>query len=154
MGRTVKTILSLVISLLLLGAVALAEAGKPAKKDKNDAKEHHSRFAKAAFWRHHGNKSKDGKKSEDKQAQSKQPRIHTAQPKPVVAKQASQKEKTQVSKASKVPAKKAPARTVASSKPAAHLQVAKAHGPVKHHATAKATTAHEKAQHRTTASVR
>jgi hypothetical protein len=54
MGKAVRTTLSLVVSLVLFSAVALAHAsGKHSETGKSKNNEHHSRLAKVAFWRHH-----------------------------------------------------------------------------------------------------
>ncbi|HET7750364.1 MAG TPA: hypothetical protein VFK81_13345 [Terriglobales bacterium] len=141
------------VSLALLSAVALAEAGKTGDKGKNDGKQHHSRLAKAAFWRHHGKKDKSPKQAEATKQQAKQAK--PAPVKPVAAKQASHKSSQKAKQqASKVSAKKPSSQKVASSKTAPKQHVAKAHGPVKHHSAAKATKSHEKTQHSTTASLR
>jgi Ni/Co efflux regulator RcnB len=72
MSKAVRTILSLVVSLVLFSAVALAQAGgHNAHKDKNKNKEHHSRLAKVAFWRHHKHSDQSAKQAQAKQAQSK-----------------------------------------------------------------------------------
>jgi hypothetical protein len=153
MSKAVRTTLGLVVSLALLSAMALAEPGKTSDKSNNGGKQHHSRFAKAAFWRHHGKNDKSSKNPEVNKQQAK--KAQSAHVKPVAANQAShkssQKEKQQ---ASKVAGKKAPSRKVANSKAATQQHVAKAHGPVKHHTAAKAEKSHEKTQHSTTASLR
>ena len=60
MCKARRTTLSLVVSLVLLSAVTMAKAGgNVAGKDKD--REHHSRFAKIAFWRHHKNVEKNSK---------------------------------------------------------------------------------------------
>jgi hypothetical protein len=93
MNQTLRTTRGLVVSALLLSAVAMAQAGA---KNTNHTKstEHHSKFSKIAFWRHHPN---DAKKNEKKDAThpaaSKQSQPKAAQVKPVVDKQ------TQASKA-------------------------------------------------------
>jgi hypothetical protein len=91
----------LVVSVLLLGAVTIAQAGT-SKSDKTSA-EHHSKMSKVAFWRHHNdannNVKQNGKAAKSKQAQTKkaeikpvsakQPQGNKAQVKPVSAKQPS-----------------------------------------------------------------
>ena len=52
MSKSIRTALSLVVSLVLFSALMMAEAGGN-NADKGKNKEHHSRFAKVAFWRHH-----------------------------------------------------------------------------------------------------
>jgi len=61
MSKAIRTALSLVVSLVLFSALTMAQAGGNADKGKN--KEHHRRFAKVAFWRHH--------KDADKKARNK-----------------------------------------------------------------------------------
>ena len=97
MSKAWRTALSLVVSLVLLSTLAMAQpAGKKANKDK---KEHHSRFAKMAFWRHHKDADKKSKShSSDKHAHAK-----NAQMKPASAKQVVKKDQKQEH------AKKAPA---------------------------------------------
>ena len=52
MSKAVRTALSLGLSLVLLSALTMAQAGRNhAGKDKS--KQHHSRLAKVAFWHHH-----------------------------------------------------------------------------------------------------
>lgn len=131
MVKVVRTTLSLVVSLVLFSVVALAQAGgNNADKDKN--KEHHSRLAKLAFWRHHKNNDKKAKQAQARPAHSKQAHANALQIKPSPAKQAAgkkdQKEEQHASKMSKVHAKKASAATK--------------------------TTPQEKAQDRTTASLK
>ena len=93
MRNTFKTVLSLGLSIVLFSALAIAhDRGNSAEKDKN--KEHQSRLAKVAFWRHH----KNAKQEPIRQAHSRQPQAKTAQIKPVSAKQkplASKKTKAQ-----------------------------------------------------------
>src|SRR5439155_9805353 len=69
MSKAIRTILSLVVSLVLFSALTMAQTGgNNANKDKN--KEHHSRLAKIAFWRrHHWRHHKDADKNA-KQAQA------------------------------------------------------------------------------------
>ena len=110
MSKAVRTILSLVVSLVLFSAMTMAQAGgNNAEKDKN--KEHHSSLAKVAFWRHHKDADKDAKRAQATQAPSKQ--AQTAQVKPASAKQTAgkkdQKQEQHASNMSKPSAKKAPA---------------------------------------------
>jgi hypothetical protein len=60
MDRAVRTSLRLVVSIMLLSAVALAHSSGN-KVDKNTNREHPSRFSKIAFWhRHKGHDKTDG----------------------------------------------------------------------------------------------
>ena len=111
MSKAIRTALSLVVSLVLFSALTMAQAGANADKDKNE-KEHHSRLAKAAFWRHHKESVKNTKPSQAPQA-SKQTPAKTAQLKPASAKLSAgknvQKPAQHPSNTSKPSAKKAPA---------------------------------------------
>jgi len=79
MSKAIRTTLSLVVSLVLFSALTMAQpGGNNANKDKN--KEHHSRFAKVAFWRHHWRHHKDADKNA-KQAQATQAPSKQAQAK-------------------------------------------------------------------------
>src|SRR5947199_10012549 len=69
MSKSIRTALSLVVSLVLFSALTMAQAGGNADKGKN--KEHHSRFAKVAFWRHHNDADKKAKQAQAKQATPK-----------------------------------------------------------------------------------
>ena len=83
MSKAIRTILSLVVSLVLFSALTMAQAGgNNAAKDKNN--EHHSRLGKVAFWRHHKDADKNAKPA---QVPSKQAEAKTSQVKPVSAKQ-------------------------------------------------------------------
>ena len=112
MSKAIRTTLSLVVSLVLFSALTMAQpVGNNANKDKN--KEHHSRFAKVAFWRHHKDADKNAKQAQATQAPSKQAQAKTAQIKPASTKQAAgkkdQKQEQHASNMSKPSAKKAPA---------------------------------------------
>jgi hypothetical protein len=89
MSKVIRTALSLVISLVLFSALAMAQpGGKNADKRKN--KEHHSRLAKVAFWRHHKGADKKAKaRAPSKHAQAKKSQI-----KPASAKHNAGKNKT------------------------------------------------------------
>ena len=90
MSKATRRILSVVVSLMLFSALTMAQAGaKNSDKDKN--KEHHSRFAKVAFWRHHKDADKNAKPAHTTQAPSSQPQAKTAQLKPASAKPAAGK---------------------------------------------------------------
>jgi hypothetical protein len=130
MNRVLKTTLGLVVSLFLFSALTMAEtapgtANKTVNKKEDTA--HHSRLAKAAFWRHHddaGTKAKPAAAASTN-AKSQKPQAKPAQLKPVSAKVASGKNDQKPQKnsnsnsneISKSPAKKAP---VASKSPAAN----------------------------------
>lgn len=161
MNKTVRTTLSLFLGMALLSAVALAGVnGTAAKKDNKDQKEHHSRLAKAAFWRHQKNE-KNSVKPQARQSQSKKATVDAAKSKPKPVKQASSKHvhknAEQVSKLRKSPAKKSQAHKVASAhkvaKTAPKQHAANTRKPVKQHTTAKKSKPQEKAQTRTTASL-
>jgi hypothetical protein len=113
MSKAIRTTLSLVLSLTLFSALAMAQAGgNHADKDRN--KKHHSRLAKLAFWRHHKDANKSAKQTQATQAPSKPAQAKTAQIKPASAKQAAgktdQKQDQHASNMSKPSAaKKAPA---------------------------------------------
>jgi len=119
MSKAIRTILSVVVSLVLLSALTMAQAGANADKGKNE-KEHHSRLAKAAFWRHHKESVKNRKPAQAPQS-SKQAPAKTAQLKPVSAKQSAgkndQKPAPHASDMSKPSAKKAPAPATNKTKP-------------------------------------
>jgi hypothetical protein len=85
MNKTVRTTLSLFVSLALFSALTTAQAGgNNADKDKN--KGHHSRLTEVAFWRHH--KDKSAKQAQATLAPSKPAQAKTAEIKPVSTKQA------------------------------------------------------------------
>lgn len=157
--KTVRTTLGLLVSTALLSAVAMAGvSGNAAKKDNQDQKQHHSRLAKAAFWRHH-KKDKDSAKPQAQQSHAKKASIVAAKNSSQPVKQASSKhvqKTTHVNKVSKSQAK-ASTHKVASaqktSKTAPKQNVASVHKAVKHHTTAKKSKPQEKAQPRTTASL-
>jgi hypothetical protein len=112
MSKGIRTALSLVVSLVLFSALTMAQAGGN-NADKSKNKEHHSRFAKVAFWRHHKDADKKAKQAQAAQAPSKQAQAKTAQIKPASTKQAvgkkDQKQAQHASNMSKPSAKKAPA---------------------------------------------
>ena len=112
MSKGMRSVLTLVVSLLLFSTLTLAAAGgNNANRDKN--KKHHSAFAKLAFWRHHKGTSKNTKTAHAAHTPSKQAQAKTAQVKPALAKQAAakkdQKQEQHASNASKTITKKAPA---------------------------------------------
>jgi len=112
MSKAIRTALSLVVSLVLFSALTMAQAGGD-KAEKGKNKEHHSRLAKVAFWRHHKDADKKAKQAQATQAPSKQAQAKTAQVKPASAKQAAgkkdQKQEQHASNMSKPSAKKASA---------------------------------------------
>jgi len=71
MSKAIRTALSLVVSLVLFSALTMAQAGGN-NADKGKNKEHHSSFAKVAFWRHHKDADKKAKQAQATQAPSKQ----------------------------------------------------------------------------------
>jgi len=87
MSKTTRISVRLAVSLALFSALALAETGANAEKDKN-TQEHHSHLAKAAFWRHHKDVNKSAKPAQRPQASSPktQAKATPAQVKPVSAK--------------------------------------------------------------------
>lgn len=124
MSKAVRSILSLVVSLVLFSTLTIAQTGGNADKDKN-SQEHHSRFAKAAFWRHHKDADKNAKQAQVPQASKPAP-AKTAQLKPVSAKLSAgkkdQKPEEHASNTSKPSAKKAPAASKAKPQPTAEVR--------------------------------
>ena len=112
MSKAIRTALSLVVSLVLFSALTMAQAGGD-KAEKGKNKEHPSRLAKVAFWRHHKDADKKAKQAQATQAPSKQAQAKTAQIKPASTKQTvgkkDQKQEQHGSNMSKPSAKKAPA---------------------------------------------
>src|SRR5437879_13568908 len=81
MSKALRTALSLVVSLVLLSTLTIAQtAGKKANQNR---KEHHSVFAKMAFWRHR----KDADKKAKSHSSSKHAHPKSAQVKPAPGKQ-------------------------------------------------------------------
>jgi hypothetical protein len=110
MSKAIRTILSLVVSLVLFSALTMAQAsGNNADKDKD--KEHHSRLAKVAFRRHHKDADNNAKQAQARQAPSKPAQVQTAQVKPAkqTAGKKDQKPEQHASNISKPSTKKAPA---------------------------------------------
>jgi len=132
MSKAVRTTLSLVVSLVLFSAVALAHAGgNNADKDKSkDNKERHSRISKLAFWHHHKDGSNSAKTVQAKQAQPKQAQAKAALTKP------------------------APATRTAGKKDQKQEQHAKSQAPAKKPSTATNTKPQVKAKSGTTASLK
>jgi hypothetical protein len=112
MSKAIRTTVSLGVSLVLFGALAMAQASGN-NGDQNKNKEHHSRLAKAAFWRHHKNADTKPKQAEATPVPSKQAQVKKAAIKPVSAKQAAgnkdPKQGQHASNMSKPPANKTPA---------------------------------------------
>jgi hypothetical protein len=110
MRKAIRTTLSLVVSLVLFSAVALAHAGGyNADKDKGkDNKERHSRISKLAFWHHHKDGSNSAKTVQAKQAQPKQAQAKAALTKPAPATRTAGKrdQKQELHAKSQAPAKK------------------------------------------------
>jgi hypothetical protein len=88
MSKATRRILSVVVSLMLFSTLTMAQT---AKNSTDKDKEHHSRFAKVAFWRHHKDTDKNAKPAHATQAPSTQPQAKTAQLKPASAKPAAGK---------------------------------------------------------------
>jgi len=113
MSKAIRTVLSVVVSLVVFSALTMAQAsGNNADKDKDKNKEHRSRFAKVAFWRHHKDAGKNAKQAQVTQAPSKHAQLQPAQVKPVSAKQVgknSPKPELHANNMSKPSVKKAPA---------------------------------------------
>jgi hypothetical protein len=100
MSKAMRTALSLVVSLVLLSTLMVAQpAGTKAHKDKQ---EHHSRFAKMAFWRHHKDADKKSKShSSHKHAHAKNASVKPASAKQVVKKDQKQEHAHQAPAANK-----------------------------------------------------
>jgi hypothetical protein len=112
MSKAIRTILRLVVSLVLFSALTMAQAGGN-NGDKEKNKEHPSRLAKVAFWRHRKDADKNAKQAQATQTPSKPAQAQKAQVKP--AKQAAgkkdqkQEPEQHASNISKPSTKKAPA---------------------------------------------
>jgi hypothetical protein len=87
MRKALRTTLSLLVSLVLLSALTMAAPGGKNSDKHQSGKEHHSPFAKLAFWRHHKSSDKNAKT----QTASKQTQAKTVQTKAASAKQAGDK---------------------------------------------------------------
>jgi hypothetical protein len=98
MTKAIRTTLSLGASLVLFSSLMAAQAaGNNADKNKDKvdtSKQHHSRLAKAAVWRHHKAAAKNAKETKATPAPSKPAQAKTAQIKPASAKQATVKQAT------------------------------------------------------------
>lgn len=101
MSKTIRTTLCLAVGLLLFSALTMAQAGGN-NADKDTNKEHHSRLAKVAFWRHHKDADKNAKQAQATPAPSKQAPAKTAQIKPASSKQVAGKKDQQEQHASKM----------------------------------------------------
>ena len=112
MSKAIRTTLGLVVSLVLFSGLTMAQAGAN-NADKTKNKEHHSRFAKAAFWRHHKDADKNPKQAQATKAPSKAAQAKTAQVKPASGKPTTgrkdQKQVQHASNMSKPSGKKVPA---------------------------------------------
>jgi len=86
MSKTIRTILTLVVTVVLFSALAMATSGR-----NNPDKEHHNRLAKLAFWHHHKGGDKNAKQTQATQAPSKQAQPKTAQIKPASTKPVAKK---------------------------------------------------------------
>ena len=88
MSKATRSILSVVAGVMLFSALTMAQT---AKNSTDKDKEHHRRFAKVAFWRHHKDADKQAKQGHAMPAPSTQPLAKTAQLKPASAKPAAGK---------------------------------------------------------------
>lgn len=133
MNQAFRTTQRLVVSALLLSAVAMAQSGAN-RTDTTNSTEHHSKFSKVAFWRHHKDGNKNTNQDMGKPATSKQAQPRAAQVKPVAPKQ-SQASTTQ-------------AKTVSAKQPASKTgqrqSITKAASPLTKKTTAKAPSAQSK----------
>lgn len=107
MNQTFRTAQMLAVSALLLGAVAIAQ---PETNNASNPKstEHHGRFSRVAFWRHHNDVNKNAKQDQSR----------TAPVKPAAAKE-SPASKTQVKAVSAKPPASKIAQNQKTTKPAA-----------------------------------
>ncbi len=126
MSKSIKTMMCVAGSLLLVSALAMAQtAAKNSDKDKTKQpvpppQQQHSRLSKAAFWRRNSNASKNGKNAQVKPASSNQSKPKTAQVKPVAAKQVAANKNpkpAQPASAGKPATKKAPVASKTKSQP-------------------------------------
>lgn len=120
MSKANRTAQSLVVILMFFSTLAMAQAsGNNAGTDKSA--EHHSRFSKVAFWRHHKDADKNTKQAQATAAPAKQTQAKTAQVKPASAKQPSatkdQKQAQHANHVSKPAAKKTTAAVKTKSAP-------------------------------------
>src|SRR6266550_2955216 len=120
MSKVTRRILSVVVSLMLFSALTMAQT---AKNSTDKEKEHHSRFAKVAFWRHHKHADKNAKPAHATQSPSTQPQAKTAQLKPASAKPAAGKNsqnQQHASQMSQTSGKKLSGANKAKAQPKAH----------------------------------
>ena len=118
MSKTVRTMVSVAVGLLLLSSMTMAQAAaKNSAKDKDKNQQQHSRLSKVAFWRHHSDADKNAKKAKTAPATPEQANAKKAHVKPVAAKQVvgkqvarkkDQKPEQHYSKVTKPSTKKAP----------------------------------------------
>jgi len=127
MSKATRSILSVVVSLMLFSALTMAQTGRN-NADKGKDKEHHSRFAKVAFWHHHKDADKNARPAQTTQAPSTQPQAKTAQLKPASAKQVagknSQKQQQHASHMSKPASKKSAAANKTKPQDKSHAKAA------------------------------
>ena len=86
MSKAIRTILSVAISVVLFGALTMAQSSGSSNQssDQNKDQQHHSKLSKAAFWRHHKNSDKSAQQK--KGSQKSQTPAKTAQLRPASAK--------------------------------------------------------------------
>jgi len=114
MSKEVRTTSSLVVSLMLFSAMAVAHAGgNNANKHMTKNKEHHNPFAKLEFWHHHKDGHSNAKRTQAKHAQAKQAQAKAAHTKPAPQTVAAGKkdQKQEQHALGKTPAKKVSAAT-------------------------------------------
>jgi hypothetical protein len=105
MSKAIRTILSVAVSVVLFGALTMAQSS--GNTDQNKDPQHHRKISKAALWRHHKNSDKSGQQT--KGSQKSQKPAKTAQLKPVSAKATSkndEKPEEHAGKATKTSANK------------------------------------------------
>ncbi len=157
MSKNVRNTLSAAISLVLFSALALAQGGgSTSGKDKDKNKEHHSRLAKVEFWHRHKGSHKNATGTA-KQAKSAHPQPPAAQVKPVSFKHAGKRDperEQHASKVNKARTQKASTHSVANSTIPAKKHTSIAHGSAKSHPATKKAKPSQKAQDRTTASLK
>ena len=157
MSKKVRNTLSVVISLVLFSALALAQGGgSTSEKNKDKNREHHSRLAKVVFWHRHKGSHKNAKQGEAKQDKSTRPQPQAAQVKPVSFKHSGKRDQEQgqhARKVSKARTSKASAHMATKSKATVKKRTALAHSSAKSHPAAKKARPSHKTQDRTTASL-
>ena len=119
MSKAVRTILSLVVSMVLFNAVAMAHAGgEHIDKHKKENKEHHSRLSKLAFWRHPKHTDTSLRTAQANHAAPKSIGVKTAQttPTPHTSAAGKNSQKQAVHARGRAPAKTRPAATKAKPK--------------------------------------